>query len=215
MPMKVLILGANGATARLVTERLLNETDNDLVLFLRHADRLSQYAHEERITLVEGDAQNISTLKAAMKDVDIVYSNLGGTDLADSTRAVLTAMKATSRTRLLFYSALGALHEVPGAFGEWNEQAIKDYLPGFRESDSLISHTPEITTTQFRPAWLTDNDEVNYETTARNEPFKGTEVSRKSVADFVVRLIKNPTLYANDSIGLDKPGTDGDKPAWL
>ncbi|MDN6684052.1 MAG: NAD(P)H-binding protein, partial [Bifidobacterium crudilactis] len=139
----------------------------------------------------------------------------GRTDLAYTTRAVLTAMTATGRTRLLFYSALGALHEVPGAFGEWNEQAIKDYLPGFRESDSLISHTPEITTTQFRPAWLTDNDEVNYETTARNEPFKGTEVSRKSVADFVVRLIKNPTLYANDSIGLDKPGTDGDKPAWL
>ena len=56
-----------------------------------------------------------------------------------------------------------------------------------------------------RPAWLTNLDEVDYETITRDEPFKGTEVSRRSVAAFVVSLIKDP-------IGVDKPGTDGDRP---
>jgi len=46
--------------------------------------------------------------------------------------------------------------------------------------------------TILRPAWLTDEDEVDYETTERNEPFKGTEVSRKSVADLIVKLIESP-----------------------
>ena len=28
----------------------------------------------------------------------------------------------------------------------------------------------------LRPAWLTDNDEVDYETTEKNEPFKGPKL---------------------------------------
>lgn len=212
---KILILGAHGATAQIVTNRLLTETQDDLVLYLRNAARLNQYAHNPRVTLVDGDAQDGDALTSAMAGVDIVYSNLGGTDLAKFTQAIITAMNASKRTRLIFYSALGALHEVPGKFGKWNEQAIAAYLPGFRESAQLLSAHPEINTTQLRPAWLTDKDEIDYETTRENEQFRGTEVSRKSVADFVVKLIKDPSLYPNESIGINKPHTDGDKPAWL
>ena len=211
---KILILGAHGATAQIVIDRLLDETDNELVLFLRKANRLNQYADNARVNLIEGDAQNLSQLTRAMRDADVVYSNLGGVDLAKSTQTVLEAMKQTGRTRLIFYSALGALHEVPGKFGEWNEQAIAAFLPGFRESDHLITQHPDINTTQLRPAWLTDHDEIDYEITQASEPFKGTEVSRQSVADMIVRLIKAPSLYPNTSIGLNKPHTDGDKPAW-
>ena len=63
-----------------------------------------------------------------------------------------------------------------------------------------------------RSAWLTNLDEVDYETTTRDEPFKRTEVSRRSVAAFVVSLIKDPTKAVRDSIAVDKPGTDGDRP---
>jgi uncharacterized protein YbjT (DUF2867 family) len=212
---KDLIIGAHGATAQIVIDRLLAETQDDLVLYLRNANRLSRYANNERVNLVEGDAEDISALAAAMRGVDIVYSNLGGVDLAKYTEAMIAAMNKTNRTRLIFYSALGARHEVPGKFGEWSEQAIASYLPGFRESARILAKHPEINATQIRPAWLTDKDEIDYETTAANEPFKGTEVSRQSVADFVVKIIKNPSLYPNDSIGLNKPNTDGDKPAWL
>ncbi|WP_407649832.1 NAD(P)H-binding protein [Enterococcus montenegrensis] len=78
---KIMILGANGAMARLVTEKLLNETDHQLVLFLRNADRLSQYKNNNRVQLVDGDIYDTPILLEAMKNVDIVYSNLGGVDL--------------------------------------------------------------------------------------------------------------------------------------
>lgn len=211
----ILILGANGATAKIVTDRLLHETDDHLVLYLRNAKRLSKYTTNARVTVIEGDATDVSALTAAMKGIDLVYSNLGGTALADDTKAIVAAMNTAHITRLIFYSALGALHEVPGKFGEWNEQAIAAYLPGFRESAQILVAHPEINTTQLRPAWLTDRDEIDYETTGATEPFKGTEVSRQSVADFVVKLIKDPTRYPNDSIGLNKPNTDGDQPAWM
>ena len=57
-------------------------------------------------------------------------------------------------------------------------------------------------------------DEVDYETTERGEAFKGTEVSRKSIGNFVAKILENPAPYARKDFGVDKPGTDGDKPAW-
>ncbi|MHC9532952.1 NAD(P)H-binding protein [Dellaglioa sp. BT-FLS60] len=210
----ILILGAYGQTAQIVTKRLLAETDDQLVLFLRKASRLAQYQNEPRVSVIEGDTKEVSQLTRAMDNVDIIYSNVGGTDLAETTKSILAAMKAAGKQRLIFYNALGAYHEVPGKFGEWNEQAIGAYLPGFRASATLIDAAP-IEATQVRPAWLTDNAEIDYELTSRDEAFKGTEVSRQSVADFLVKLMKQPDQYIGDSIGLDKAGTDGDKPAWI
>ena len=66
--------------------------------------------------------------------------------------------------------------------------------------------------TIIRPAWLTNDNEVNFETTTKNQPFGGTEVSRKSVAEYVLSIIENPQKDMNDSIGVNKPGTAGERP---
>lgn len=211
----IAILGAHGATAQIVTQRLIQETHLYLRLYLRRAERLASLATAPRVSIIEDDVQDPSTLQLALKGVDLVYSNIGGVDLAISTKLILEAMQKTGCQRLLFYSALGALNEVPGQFGTWNETAIADYLPGFRLANQLIEEQSQINTTQFRPAWLTNKDEIDYEITSADEPFRGTEVSRQSVADFVVRVIKNPTLYPHTSVGLNKPHTTGNLPAWL
>ncbi|AJO75230.1 NAD(P)H-binding protein [Lactiplantibacillus plantarum] len=211
---KVMIIGANGSTAKLLIERLLNETTDELVLFLRQADRLSQYQDNPRVTLVDGNVLDTEALRLAMQNVDIVYSNVGGTDLGQQTQSILTAMHEAKQTRLIFISALGARHEVPGKFGNWNEQAIAAFLPGFREAAKLLNDS-DLIYTELRPAWLTDQTEVDYETTGLDEPFKGTEVSRASVADYAFKLIENPKLAERSSVGLNKPDTDGDKPSWM
>lgn len=211
---KVLIIGAHGAMARLVTERLLNETDDELVLFLRNAQRLNQYKNDKRVTLIEGNALVEANLVLAMKDVDIVYSNAGGTDLGEQTEHILAAMKQVGLTRLIYISALGAHHEVNGQFGQWNEQAIGTFLPGFRQAAELVEKA-SIDYTEIRPTWLTNNNEIDYNITKLNEPFTETEVSRASVADVVVHIINNPSEYIRESIGIGKPGSDGDKPSWM
>ena len=66
----------------------------------------------------------------------------------------------------------------------------------------------------MRPAWLTDKDEVDYEITEKGSAFRGTEVSRKGVGALIAKIIHSPTLYSRGNIGVDKPGTDGDKPAF-
>jgi uncharacterized protein YbjT (DUF2867 family) len=78
-----------------------------------------------------------------------------------------------------------------------------------------LIETSGLNYTILRPAWLTDADEIDYETTARDEPFKGTEVSRKSVAALVVEIISSPASSARSNLGVNKPNTDGDKPAFM
>jgi hypothetical protein len=56
---------------------------------------------------------------------------------------------------------------------------------------------------------------VSYEITQRDEPFKGTEVSRKSVAAMVVDLIEHPGHLVRANVGVNKPDSDGDKPAFM
>ncbi|UIF28995.1 NAD(P)H-binding protein [Levilactobacillus brevis] len=211
---KIMIVGAHGAMAQLLTDRLLNETQVELTLFLRDAARLNRYADNPRVTLVDGDVKDTALVAKQMTGTDLVYSNLGGPDLADQTQSVLTAMKQTNTQRFVYISALGAHHEVPGKFGEWNEQAIAAFLPGFRKTAQLVADSG-LTYTEIRPAWLTDNDEVDYEETQLGEDFQGTEVSRKSVADFTLKVITHQDTYQNASIGLDKAGTAGDQPSWI
>lgn len=211
---KVMILGAHGAMAQLLTTRLLAETDDSLILFLRDAQRLARFSDNPRVTLVDGDVKDTPVLVKAMADADLIYSNLGGRDLAEQMTHVLAAMQETGQQRLIYISALGARHEVPGKFGAWNEQAIAAVLPGFRKTSQLVEASG-VTYTEIRPAWLTDKDEVAYEETTVADGFPGTEVSRVSVVDFAVKVIQDPSQAQNASVGLDKPGTIGDKPSWL
>lgn len=210
---KVLILGAHGQIAQLVRQQLLANTDAQLVLFLRNANRLTvQDADREQV--IDGDAGNQADLEKAMTGVSAVYANLAGRNIEAQAKAVVAAMKATNVKRLIWISTLGIYDEVPGAYGKWNHQMLDDgYLPTYAAAAKVIA-TSELDYTIIRPAWLDDKDEIDYEITHRHDIFKGTEVSRKSVAAEVVRLIQSPNEAIGDSLGLNKPNTDGDKPAW-
>ncbi|USG07547.1 NAD-dependent dehydratase [Latilactobacillus sakei] len=210
---KVLILGAHGKIAQLTRAQLLAKTDAQLLLFLRKANRLT-IQDQQREQLVEGDASQQADLVQAMKGVTVVYANLAGANIEAQAKAVVSAMKAAGVKRLIWISTLGIYDEVPGAYGQWNHQMLDDgYLPTYAAAAKVIE-TSGLAFTIIRPAWLSDKDEIDYEITHRTDTFKGTEVSRKSVAAEVVRLIQNPTEAVGDSLGLNKPNTDSDKPEW-
>ena len=208
----VLILGASGAIARHVVTALAGQPEIRPTLYLRNAARISDL-DTSGMTIVEGDVTDTALLARTMRGHDIVYANLTG-EMDVMARSLLDAMDQTGVKRLIFVTALGIYDEVPGAFGEWNRREIGAYLPPFRRAADLIEAS-DLDYTILRPAWLTDADEVAYETTRRDQPFKGTEVSRKSVAAYVMTLLADPAKDIGGNIGLNKPGTDGDKPAFM
>lgn len=209
---KVIILGANGQIARLATAQLV-EQNVDLRLFLRNSTRL-QNENTGHAEIIDGDAANVTDLVKAIKGTDVVYANLAGHNIEQQAQSVITAMNQTGVNRLIWVSTLGIYDEVPGNFGKWNHQMLDDgYLPTYAAAAKVIEDS-DLDYTIIRPAWLDNQAEVDYEITQKGENFKGTEVSRQSVATYIVHLINHPNEQIRHSVGLNKPNTDGDKPAW-
>lgn len=208
----VLVLGANGQIARLAEKQMLTDSDAQLTLFLRRSSRLKP-EDLSREKVVDGDAADRNALTEAMNGTDIVYANLAGQNIEDQAKAVVASMKKAGVNRLIWISTLGIYDEVPGNFGKWNNQQLDGYLNRYGAAAKVVANAG-LDETIIRPAWLTNKDEINYETTQKNEPFKGTEVSRKSVAAYVTSLVKDPAKDVHGSVGINKPNTDGDKPAW-
>lgn len=204
----VLVIGASSRIAQWADQMLAQADDINLTLFLRHPAKLPANLKDEKI--IVGDATKLADVAAAVKGQDIVYASLAG-EVKKAAQTIVTAMDQQGVQRLIWTSSLGIYNEIPGEFGRWNQQVLGGYYHHYRQAADVIEDS-DLDYTIIRPAWLTDLNEVDYETTHRNDPFKGTEVSRKSVASLVVSLIDDPSKAVRDSLGVDKPGTDGDRP---
>lgn len=191
---------------------LADAKDLELTLYLRHARKLQGEA-PRNARVIEGNVLDDKKLAAAVAGQDIIYANLTGEDIDHQAEHVIAAMQAARVKRLIFVTSLGIYDELPGKFAAWNRRQIGAYLPPFRRAADAIEGSG-LNYTVLRPAWLQDADEVAYETTEKGAKFKGTEVSRKSVADLIVKIIRCPSLHSNGNIGVNKPGTDGDKPSF-
>lgn len=215
----IAVLGANGRIARIAEDMLLAHDDIELTLFIHTEDELgADIKDNPRVTVVKGDAKNPDDVLNAINGADEVYANLAATqdssaDIIPMAKAVVDMMDKAGIKRLVWISSLGIYNEVPGEFGAWNANILGDYLVNYRKAVDVIEAS-DLNYTIIRPAWLTDKDEVDFEITEKGKLFRGTEVSRKSVASEVVELLLDPDKEVRASIGLDKPGTDGDKPEW-
>lgn len=193
----ILILGAHGQVARVAIDLFLQRSDAKLTLYLRDARRLKLSGHANRLRVVEGDVTDTKTLETAMAGQDVVYANLAG-DLEQQARCIVQAMEKTGLKRLIFISSMGIYDEIPG---ERHGRVLDPY----RNATAIIEASA-IDYTLLRPAWMNDRDEIDYATTHKGEPFKNAsaQVSRKSVADLVVRLATTPGLETRSSLGVHK-----------
>jgi uncharacterized protein YbjT (DUF2867 family) len=206
---KVLVLGASGQIARRAGP-MLADKDTELTLMLRDPGKLADPPGHARV--VQGDVLDREQLDPAVRGQDIVYANLAG-DLDAQAAGIVESMTAARVQRLIFITSLGIYDEVPGAFGEWNRRQIGPVLGPYRAAADTVEASG-LDYTILRPAWLTNADEVCYEVTRKGEPFKGTEVSRASVAALVTDIATSPGLWSRANLGVNKPGTDGDRPGF-
>jgi uncharacterized protein YbjT (DUF2867 family) len=194
---KVLILGAHGQIARVATNLFLARSDAQLTLFLRDARRLRGIGDSKRVRLVEGDVMDTEALRAAMAGQEVVYANLSG-DLESQARNIVASMHAAGVRRLIFISSMGIYDEVPG-------QLYDSILDPYRNAARVIENS-DLDYTIVRPAWLNNRDEIAYSTTQKGELFAnpGAVVSRKSVADLVVKLALTSGAGVRNSLGVHK-----------
>ncbi|MFC6275330.1 NAD(P)H-binding protein [Levilactobacillus tangyuanensis] len=211
----VLILGASGSIATLVTRQLLDDSRVHLTLLVRHPDHLADdIRNDSRVTIVVADVvKDTATLLESVRGQDLVYANLYGANLKQQGQAVVAAMTTAKVSRILWISANGIYNEIPGKYGQWNAQMLGSTLDAYAAGAKAIESS-NLKYTIVRPAWFSDKDVISYELTQKGQAFKGTEVSRQSVAAYLTSLILDPSQAIRQSVGINEPDTDGAKPSF-
>ncbi|WP_028298629.1 NAD(P)H-binding protein [Olivibacter sitiensis] len=213
--MNILILGAAGKIGKLLTDDLLAQTKNDLVLYAKNADKRLKLKKSERVKIVDGDFKDLDTLISAMDRIDVVYINDMGDD--QSTDTIVEAMNKSGVKRVIAASILGIYDEVPGAFGQWNKRMIGN-SPRMKAQikSALAIEGSELDYTLLRLSWLYDEQgNKNYSLTQKGELFKGTQVTREAVAKLITDIITaEDERYIKKSLGVSEPNTDWDKPSF-
>jgi uncharacterized protein YbjT (DUF2867 family) len=189
----VLIIGASGGIARVVTGLLLKDGNISLTLFLRNASRLNGH-QVSQCRIIEGDVFDKDTLKAAVAGQDLVYANLAG-GLEQMAKNIVNAMDETGVKKLIFISSIG-IYDIP----------LKPILKPYRKAADVIEAS-DLDYTILRPAWFTGTDEVDYETTQKGKPEKGSVISRKSLAMLITEIIRSPEEFKWQNLGVNKPNS--------
>ena len=202
MAKKVLIIGATGSLGRVVAPYLLECSDDELTLFSRRANSLP-LDDPIRERAIAGDVYDAQALDAAVKGQDVVFVALTG-NLADMAREIVASMDRQGVRRLIFITSMGILNEIPawGAAGNVENAPI---LQDYRNASDVVEAS-DLNYTVIRPGWY-DNGPVDYEVTTEGEPFGGHDVSRRSIADLVMRLIADDNLYSRGNIGINMPNS--------
>lgn len=195
--LKILILGAHGQIARVATELFIQTTNAKLTLYLRNAKRLDHLKTSDRIHIVEGDVLDKQMLSEVTQGQDVVYANLAGS-LEQQATNIVEVMTKVGVKRLIFISSMGIYDEIPG-------ERHGSILNPYRNAARIIENS-KLDYTILRPAWLDNRNTIDYAMTHKGEPFKNASatVSRKSVADLVVRLAITPGFESRSSLGVHR-----------
>ena len=199
--MKILVLGATGATGRLIVAKALAE-GHDVVALVRSKAKAEDLTGAE---LVEGDARDAAALTRAIAGCDAVISSLGTamspfrevTMLSTATRALVGVMERQNIRRLVCITGLGA-GDSRGHGGFFFDRLFlplmlrKVYEDKDRQEDAIRGSTLDWTI--VRPMVLNDKP-----ARGRIKAFTdlsgvhGGTIARADVADFVVQQLTADT----------------------
>lgn len=194
---KITIIGATGSLAKVVRTEMLEKTDFKLTLFARNSQRLGEI-DEAREQIVEGNVLDQEKLRKAIKGQDVVYINLSG-DLESYVKNILRVIAEEQVKQVIFIASMGIYNELPGATG-----TSADYpamLAPYRKGADLVE-TSGLDYTIIRPGWFDNADNLDYQLTEKGEVFKGHDISRKGIADLIIRIITNPEFGKNKNFGI-------------
>ena len=199
--MKILVLGATGATGRLIVSKAIAE-GHEVVALVRSKAKAGDLAGAE---LVEGDARDAAALTSAIAGCDAVVSSLGTamspfrevTLLSTATRALVGVMVAQNIHRLVCITGLGA-GDSRGHGGFFFDRLLlplmlrKVYEDKDRQEDAIRGSSLDWTI--VRPMVLNDKPaRGRIKALTDLSGVHGGTIARADVADFVVQQLTADT----------------------
>jgi uncharacterized protein YbjT (DUF2867 family) len=199
--MKILVLGATGATGRLIVSKAIAQ-GHEVVALVRSKAKAGDLAGAE---LVEGDARDAAALTSAIAGCDAVVSSLGTamspfrevTLLSTATRALVGVMERQDIRRLVCITGLGA-GDSRGHGGFFFDRLLlplmlrKVYEDKDRQENAIRGSTLDWTI--VRPMVLNDKPaRGDIKALTDLSGMHGGTIARADVADFVVQQLAADT----------------------
>ena len=208
--MKLLVLGASGATGGHLVDRALANGDAVTVL-ARRPDAFSNV--HGQISVIAGNATSMNDIARAAAGQDAVISTLGrGMSLradglfSGAVRAVVDGMRQVGVTRLVWLSSFGVGDTYRSAsltqkvmYSTFLRNVYADKTRSEREL-----RTSGLDWTLVYPTTLTDKPALGTYRVGDRLPMRGAPtISRADVADFLHRAAADPTWTHRDAILTD------------
>lgn len=198
---RILIIGATGSVGRVTRQYFLDHTDDQLTLMTRDVSRLGPL-DSTRETAIAGSVLDADALQRALVGQDVVFAALSG-QLTKMATHLVDALQSAGVSRLLFITSMGIYNEIPASVGVGGNLRRNPVLQDYRNAADVIAAS-ELNYTTIRPGWFDNGKDTDYQVTRQDEPFGGHDVSRKSIADLVVRLAHDETFGARESLGINR-----------
>ncbi len=188
----VTIIGATGSLGPVTAQAILKNTDAQLVLYARTADRLEERPRTRRVA---ADVMDTLALKEAVRDADVVFVALSG-NLPHLVGQVIKVMDKVERKRIIFVASYGIYGELPGQNGR-----VDAILEPYRQAADLLEAS-DLDYTILRPGWFDNSSDRSYQLFPKGEVVTGNRISRLAIADLVTQIVKNPTCYLKDNLAM-------------
>ena len=197
--MKVLIIGASGATGRVLMREAL-EQGHEVTALARNPSALAPQDHRPRV--LQGNALDASQVEAAVADQDAVLSALGTrssrptTLFSQSTHNLISAMNKHGVRRLVCITGIGA-GDSKGHVGFLYDRimlpfVVKNIYEDKNRQEEAIKQS-DLDWVIVRPARLTDEPAKGEYRVYLGGSYTAKTISRADVAAFMLAQLTDDT----------------------
>ena len=190
--MKIVIFGATGGIGRQLIEQCL-AAGHAVTALARKPEVLAAFA--ARITIIEGNLLDQSSVSEAVKGQDVVLSTFGASSGKDSDiypkgiATIITAMKEQGVRRIVCVTAapVDDSPELGFVFGKIIKPLFfQKYYDGMKQLETLLKQS-DLDWTLIGPGRLTDATRTGVYRTGTTIPKGGSKIARADVADLLLR----------------------------
>ncbi len=202
--MKIVIFGATGGVGKLLVEQCL-AAEHTVTALARKPEALQAFA--DRITIVQGNLVDLSSIEEAVKGQDVVLSTFGvsrptGSDIyPKGITNIILAMKKQGVQRIvcLTSAAVEDSPELPFFYRRILKPLFVQKLYASMKQLEILLTQSGLDWTIVGPGRFTNGPHTGVYRTEETIPKGGTKISRADVADLVLKEAKD-TQYIHKKL---------------
>lgn len=201
--MKIVVFGSTGGVGRAVLDEAL-ASGHDVTAVARDPSALG--LRHDRLDVRRADVFDDASVEAAVGGHDAVVSALGvgssrasTTLYSDGTGAIIRAMRATGVDRMICVSAAGFIIDRHDSLllrllvKPLLMRVMREPYADMQRMEQIVRDS-DVNWTVIRPAKLTDGEQSGeYRTAVGHNVASGYTISRRDIADCIVRRLEEPT----------------------